>query len=68
MFPSKGFLYFLLIIDVFSRHIYVRPLKKKDGTTVGKALEEIFSIVEEKNTPIQYFQTDQAIYLQHFRN
>lgn len=54
------FLYFLLIIDVFSRHIYVKPLKKKDGSLVGKALEEIFSIIEEKNTRIQHFQTDQG--------
>ena len=63
MFPIKGFLYFLLIIDVFSRHIYVEALKKKDAPSVAKAMEKIFSIIEEKNTRIQHFQTDQVIYL-----
>jgi hypothetical protein len=28
MFPVMGFKYFLLFIDVFSRHIYCEPLKK----------------------------------------
>ena len=60
MFPVNGYLYFLLLIDVFSRHIYVEPLKKKDGPTVGLALEKIFAIIEEKNTKIQQFQTDQG--------
>ena len=63
MFPVNGFLYFLLIIDVFSRHIYVEALKKKDAPSVAKAMEKIFSIIEEKNTRIQYFQTVQVIYL-----
>ncbi|MBM3938031.1 MAG: transposase family protein [Sphingomonadales bacterium] len=34
--------YFLLLIDVYSNKIFVEILRNKDGSTVAKALEEIF--------------------------
>ena len=57
MFPVMGFKYFLLLIDVFSRHIYCEPLKKKNSLQVGAAIEKIMAKME---TPIQKLQTDQG--------
>lgn len=60
MFSVMGFKYFLLLIDVFSRHIYCEPLKKKNSLQVGIAIEKIMAKME---TPIQKLQTDQEIRL-----
>ena len=57
MFPVMGFKYFLLLIDVFRRHIYCEPLKKKNSLQVGAAIEKIMAKME---TPIQKLQTDQG--------
>ena len=57
MFPVMGFKYFLLFIDVFSRHIYCEPLKKKTAAQVGVAIEKI---IGQMHTPIQKLQTDQG--------
>ena len=59
MFPILGFKYFLLLIDVFSRHIYCEPLKKKTSAKGGIAIE---NILVKMDTPIQKSQTDQANY------
>ena len=59
MFPVMGFKYFLLFIDVFSRHIYCDPLKKT-ASQVGIAIEKILA---KMDTPIQKLQTDQEITL-----
>lgn len=55
MAPFNHFQYFLLLIDVFSRHIYVEPLKNKNGPSVESALKRIFSKFQ---TPISCLETD----------
>ena len=40
---NKGYKYFLLAIDVFSRYCWVRPLKTKYSKEIIKALSSIFS-------------------------
>ena len=70
MAPFNAFRYFLCIVDVFSWHIWCEPLRKKNGPTVGKALEKLF---EEINSPITKLQADsgtefignKAIFLKH---
>lgn len=39
---NKGFRYFLLIADCFSRKIWARPLKNKTATAVSEAMRSIF--------------------------
>jgi len=41
--PETGSRYFLLLIDVFSFKIFVRPLTDKSSDTVAKALDDIFA-------------------------
>jgi len=51
--------YFLLLIDVYSNKIFVEVLQNKEGTTVAKALEEIF---KRFGAPIYEIQTDQGLF------
>ena len=39
---NKGYRYFLTCIDIFSKYIWVIPLKDKKGINVKKALQKIF--------------------------
>jgi transposase InsO family protein len=39
---NDGFKYLLVVIDVFTRYLWVRPLKNKFSTTVVKAFQQIF--------------------------
>ena len=57
MYKYKGFFYFLLMIDVFSRKIFCKPLKRKTSVEVRSAFNEIF---DEFNNPIRVIQTDQG--------
>ena len=43
---NRGFSYILVVIDVFTKMIYARPLKKKDKFSTSKALEEILRELE----------------------
>ena len=40
---NKNYKYILVLIDVFTRKAYVRPMKKKDVSEVLASLEDIFS-------------------------
>jgi len=42
MYNFDGFRYFLLVIDVFSNHIWTVPLKSKETNSVKNGFEEIF--------------------------
>jgi|688.fasta_scaffold29059_7 hypothetical protein len=57
MFEKNGFKYFLVLIDVFSRHLYVEALKDKTAATVKKAFQKIFS---NFTSPITKLETDQG--------
>jgi hypothetical protein len=57
MLPFNKFRYFLLLVDLFSRHLYVEPLRRKSGPVVRKAFQKIF---EEFQSPISKLETDQG--------
>ena len=57
MFEKNGYKYFLVLIDVFSRHLYVEILKDKSANTVKKAFEKIFSTL---TSPITKIETDEG--------
>jgi len=56
----NGYKYFLVVIDVFSKHIYTRPLKEKTAKVVGLAFEDIY---KEFESPIFKLESDNVIYL-----
>ena len=39
---NDGFSYILVAVDTFSKYMWVRPLKDKQGSTVSKAFQDIF--------------------------
>ncbi|KAK3107337.1 hypothetical protein FSP39_012206 [Pinctada imbricata] len=51
---NKGYKYLLIVIDVFSRFLWVEPLKTKRGVEMVKSLKHIF----EKGRPPQKIRTD----------
>jgi len=57
MFEKNGFKYFLVLIDVFSRHLYVEALKDKTAATVKKVFQKIFSSF---TSPITKIETDEG--------
>lgn len=57
MHEKDGFKYFLVVIDVFSRHTFVELLKDKTAENVRKAFEKIFSTIP---TEISKLETDQV--------
>ena len=40
-FANRNYCYILVVIDVFSKMVYARPVKKKDKFSVSKALQSI---------------------------
>ena len=57
MFEKNGFKYFLVLIDVFSRHLYVEILQDKTAATVKNAFEKIFATF---TSPISKIETDEG--------
>jgi len=57
MYKFKGYFYFLLVIDVFSRRIFCEPLKTKTSKEVREAFDKVF---EQINNPVRQIQTDQG--------
>jgi len=51
----NSFKYFLVMIDVFSKHIYTRPLKDKTAKAVALAFQDIY---KEFETPIFKLESD----------
>jgi len=52
---NRGVNYLLTVIDVFSKWLWVKPLKSKSGVEVAKALKQIF-----KNDTPKCLQTDKG--------
>ena len=46
-FQNKGFVYILLLIDCFTRKIYLAPMKKKDMEHSAAAFEKIFKSFDQ---------------------
>ena len=63
---NKGNNYLLMVIDVFSKFGWIRPLKDKKGETVTKAFKAIF---KEGRTP-KYLWTDKGkeFYNKHMKD
>ena len=63
---NKGYKYMLTVIDVFSKHAWVEPIKNKTGQVVTTAFEKI---LKQGRTPIQ-LQTDDGkeFYNKTFQN
>ena len=40
---NEGYKYILLVIDTFSKYVWLRPLKRKTGEEVAEAFDEIFT-------------------------
>lgn len=53
----NGFKYFLVLIDVFSKHIFALPLKDKSSSSVGEAFQKIY---EQFRSPIYKLETDKV--------
>ena len=57
--PKFGFRYFLLLVDLFSLHMYAEPLKRKTGPAVQKAFKNILT---NFHSPLIKLETDQVKY------
>ena len=53
---NKGYRYFLMVLDLFSRYGWIVPLKDKKGETVTKAFKTIFN----EGCKPQYLWTDKG--------
>ena len=49
---NKGIRYLLFAIDLFSKYVFVVPLKYKKGTTIANAFQKIQTI--QKENQIKY--------------
>ena len=49
---NKGFRFLLCVIDIFSRHAWVIPLKDKKGVSIVNAFQKILDISERKPNKI----------------
>jgi len=58
MFEKNNYKYFLLVIDIFSRRIFVEALQDKSAPTVEKAFLKIFAHFPDG---IQKVETDQGL-------
>lgn len=45
---NKGYTFILVVLDIFSRYAWVRPLKKKTGVEVSNAFQDIFRVSGRK--------------------
>ena len=57
MFPFEDFKYFLCVVDIFSRKIFVSNLKTKEAGEIRLAFEKIF---KEAGGVCQKLETDQG--------
>ena len=54
---NKNVRYILTVIDIFTKKLYARPVKRKTAKDVTTAMESV--LIEAKKTP-RYLQTDQG--------
>lgn len=57
---NQGVKYILLVIDTFSKYVWLRPLQSKTGQEVADAFRDIFT--KSRRTPARLI-TDKGIYL-----
>jgi len=53
---NKGFKYLLMVIDIFSKYGWIKPLKNKSGNSVTEAFE---TILKEGRKP-EYLSADKG--------
>ena len=56
---NKGFKYILLVIDTFSKYVWLQPLQYKSGEDVAHAFQKIFD--STKRSPVKLI-TDKGMY------
>jgi len=56
---NKGFKYILLVIDTFSKYVWLQPLKSKTGEAVASAFQKIFNSTQR--SPAKLI-TDEGMY------
>lgn len=56
---NRGYKYLLVIINCFSKYVWVAPLKNKSSKDVSKGMETIIKSVPSDQLP-KYLQTDQG--------
>ena len=61
--PSKGFRYFLFLVNVFSREAWAAPLRSKEPTAVAPALRRLLEALPER--PQVLSTDDGAEFTQH---
>ena len=47
---NKGIKYLLMVIDVFSKYAWIKPLKDKKAESMSKAFDEIFKKSKRKSS------------------
>jgi hypothetical protein len=57
---SKGFAAFLLVVNIFTREAYTRPVKNKEASNVRIGLKSIFEN-ELKDKPVEVIFSDQGV-------
>ena len=71
-FQNKGFVYILLLIDCFTRKIYLAPMKKKDMEHSAAAFEKIFKSFDQFPVNLvtdggkEFFNSDVAKVFQNY--
>ena len=45
---NKGFRFFLCVIDIYSKYVWVIPLKEKKGVTITNAFQKILNECNRK--------------------
>src|SRR5436190_1965337 len=61
-YEVDGYKYMLNVIDTFSKYVWSKPLKKKDGKNVSKAFEEIiFDAKKIGHKPPNLLHTDKGL-------
>ena len=45
---NKGFRFFLCVIDIYSKYVWVIPLKEKKGATITNAFQKILNECNRK--------------------
>lgn len=51
---NDGYNYIFILIDSFSRYVWVEPIKRKDANTTGKALETLIEKHDDLQTILLY--------------
>ena len=49
---NKGFIFLLCVIDIYSKYVWVIPLKEKKGVTITNAFQKILNECNRKQNKL----------------